>query len=142
MSERRGLAGWKRPLLIVLATAPLLVVAFSLFLMSRSELAFDEARCPYERGEERLVHAGVSVREDTRACAPGVEEHRWILLRDGEEPLELGRRRLDARYYRGYTWTAREERGRVSIEIRNPGQEPRVFREPAPDAGQHAGESS
>lgn len=139
MSEKRG---WKRPLLIVLATAPLFVVAFSLFLMSRTELAFDEERCPYVRGEERLVREGVSVREDTRTCAPGVEEHRWVLLRQGEEPLELGRRRLDAQYYDGYTWTAREEHGRVTIEIQNPGQDPRTFREPAPDAGQRVADPS
>ncbi len=135
MNEKRALAGWRRPILIVVATAPLLVVVFAFVFMARSELAFDESRCPYEEGNVRVVRDGVSVREDDRTCSPGVEEHRWVLLRDHEAPLELGRRRLDARYYEGYTWTATEEDGRVRIEIRNPGQDPRVFREPAPDGG-------
>lgn len=136
MSEERGLAGWKRPILIVLATAPAVAIVAMLAFMARSEIAFDESRCPYVEGATRLVHEGVAVREDARECQPGVSEHRWVLLRDGEAPIELGRRRLDARYYEdGYAWSATDEQGRVSIEIRNPGQEPRVFREPAPDAG-------
>jgi hypothetical protein len=126
--------GWKRPLLIVLATAPVGVAVFAFAFMVHSEVAFDEDRCPYRTREERSVGDAVSVREEARACSDGVEEHRWVLLRDGDAPLELGRRRLVAELYQGYTWEAREENGRVRIEIRNPGQDPRVFREPGPDA--------
>ena len=135
MSEARGWASWKRPLLIVLATAPLAVIALSMVLMARSTVAFDEDRCPYQEGQTRSVSEGVSVREDARNCQPGVEERRWVLLREGEEPLELGRRRLSESGFEGYTWTATEEDERVRIEVQTPGLDPRIFREPSPDAG-------
>jgi hypothetical protein len=104
--------------------------------MARSEHAFDETRCPYREGEVREVREGLSVQEELRACQDGVEERRWILDRDGRT-LELGRRRLEARLFEGYTWTAAEDaEGRVRIEIRQPGHDQvRVFREPARDAG-------
>lgn len=135
--------GWKRPLLIVLATAPLGVIALAFAFMARSEIAFDESRCPYgEDGEVRLVRQGVRVREDVRRCQEGVEEHRWVLLREGEPPVEIGRRRLDRPYFEGdYRWSAVEEDGRVRLEIENPGQPPRVFRERR-DAGVSAGDAS
>ncbi len=126
MSEK---GGWKRPILIVLATAPIGIIVFSMLFMGRSELAFDEARCPFEEGELRIVNERVSVREDERTCQEGVEEHRWVLLRDGQEPHEIARRRLDASYFEDYSWSASEEDGNVTIEIRNPGQDPRIFRE-------------
>ena len=136
MSESRGgLAGWKRPLLIVLATAPLLVVAFSFFFMWQYEAAFDESTCPFVEGEIREVADGVRVREDFRTCQAGVEEHRWVLLRDGRAPRPIALRALDAQQWDGYAWTAGLEGRRVRVEIRNPGHEPRVFREPAADAG-------
>ncbi len=138
--EREGMGGWKRPLLIVLATAPILVAVGAFVFMARTELAFDDASCPYAEGETQHVRAGVSVREDARECLEGVEEHRWVLLREGEPPREIGRRRLESRYFEGsYAWTVTEEEGgRVRLEIRSPGQEPRVFRERAPDAGNAA----
>lgn len=127
MSEARGL---KRPILIVLATAPLGILLLSMFMMARSELAFDEARCPFETGEVRVVSDGVSVREDARTCQEGVEEHRWVLMREGQEPREIARRRLEAAYFEGdYAWSASETDDNVEVEIRNPGQEPRVFHE-------------
>lgn len=133
--ERESPGGWKRPVLIVLATAPVLVAVGALVFIVRSELAFDEERCPYVDGEARVVREGLSVREDARECQPGVEEHRWVVLREGEEPREIGRRRLESRYFEGdYDWSAHEEEGRVRLEIRNPGQDLRVFREREPDA--------
>lgn len=132
--HRRG--GWKRPILIVIATAPILVAVAAFVFMARTELAFDEASCPFVDGEARGVSEGVSVREDARECRDGVEEHRWVLLREGEAPVEIGRRRLESRYFEGtYAWSATEENGQVRIEIRNPGQEPRSFRERVADAG-------
>lgn len=125
--------GWKRPLLIVLATAPIGIAIFAFAIMARSELAFDEESCPYEEREERTAGAARVV-EQARTCQDGVEEHRWLLYREGFAPIELGRRRLDARYYEGYSWTAEEEDSRVRIEITNPGLPMRAFREPGPDA--------
>lgn len=134
---RKGgaLAGWRKPVLFVIATAPIAFAIFFFVFIARSEVAFDETRCPYVEQELREVRSGVSVREERRTCQDGVEEHRWVLLRNGREPLELGRRRLEAALYEGYSWAATEPEGRVRIEILNPGQHPRVFREPAPDAG-------
>lgn len=133
--ERERPGGWKRPVLIVLATAPAVVAVGAFVFIVRTELAFDEARCPYVEGEARVLREGLSVREDARECQPGVEEHRWVVLREGEEPREIGRRRLESRYFEDdYAWSAREEEGRVRLEIRNPGQEPRVFREREPGA--------
>lgn len=130
MSRTKNESGWKRPILIVLATAPIGLAIFSFVFMARSELAFDETRCPFRNGEVRLVREGVSVREDSRTCEEGVEERRWVLMRDGEEPREIGRRRLASTYFEnGYGWSASEEQGRVRLEIRNPGHDPRVFRE-------------
>lgn len=130
-----GLTGWRKVVLFVLATAPIGFAIYSFVFMAQSEIAFDEASCPYGEPELREVRSGVSVQEERRTCQDGVEEHRWVLLRSGHEPLELGRRRLEARLYDGYSWSVTEPEGRVRIEILNPGQDPRVFREPAPDAG-------
>jgi hypothetical protein len=134
-SEKGWLTGWQKGLLFVVATAPIGFAIYAFVFMAQSEVAFDEASCPYGEPEVREVRSGVSVREDRRTCQEGVEEHRWVLLRTGREPLELGRRRLEARLYEGYSWAATEPEGRVRVEIHNPGQDPRVFREPAPDAG-------
>lgn len=134
--DRESSRGWKRPILIVIATAPILLAVGAIVFMARTELAFDEASCPFLDGEARVVREGVSVREDARECQPGVEEHRWVLTREGEEPVEIGRRRLESRYFEGsYAWTATEVDGHVRLEIRNPGQDPRVFLERVPDAG-------
>ncbi|GAB5549860.1 MAG: hypothetical protein RLP09_04540 [Sandaracinaceae bacterium] len=126
---------WKKPLLVTLALAPAVVLIGSMILMARSEMAFDEATCPYEERETRQVADGVRVREDARVCQEGVEEHRWVLLRRGEEPRPMALRRLEQSLYQGYTWTATLRDGLVRIEIDNPGQDLRVFNEPPPDAG-------
>lgn len=127
---------WKWPFLFVLATAPIAIIAFSMFFMAQNELAFDEVRCPFEEGETRLVSPGVSVREDARTCQEDVEEHRWVLHREGQAPREIARRRLEARYFEGdYRWTAAVEEGEVEIEIVNPGHGSRIFREHSELAG-------
>lgn len=147
MSEGRGRGGWKRPLLFVLATAPIGLAVFSFVFMARSELAFDEARCPYrEDGAERVIRPGLVVREDVRRCQDGVEEHRWVLMREGRAAQEIGRRRLESRFFAGaYRWTAEEElvvpdggtEGELLVRLRiyNPGLDRRSFREPSADAG-------
>jgi hypothetical protein len=126
--------GWKRPLLIALATAPIGLLAIIMIFIVRSEMAFDESRCPYRAREERTFREGTRVREDARTCQDGVEEHRWVLVRDGRPPLELGRRRLASRYYDNYRWSIVEREGRVRVEVHNRGVGPRAYGEP-PDAG-------
>ena len=131
---------WIKRLLFVLAIAPAIGAIVIFALIARSELAHDESRCPYSEAELREITPHKSIREESRLCEPGVEDHRWVLLEDGQEPLELGRRRLASEHWaRGYAWTAaeRQEEGdderRVRLEIRNVGLEPRVFREPPAD---------
>ncbi len=137
MSDDARDKGWKRPILIVLATAPVFLAVGSFVILGRTQLAFDdETRCPFVEEETRTVREGVTVREDARECVDGIEERRGVLPREGRPTREIGRRRLDSRYFEaGYAWEVREEEGRVRLEIRSPDQEPRVFREPAPDAG-------
>ncbi|MCB9593140.1 MAG: hypothetical protein H6719_10440 [Sandaracinaceae bacterium] len=128
--------GWKKAALVALATAPIGFAILAFVFMARSELAFDEATCPFEEREVRDVGPGVRVRDESRACQPGVEEHRWVVLRSGEEDLAIGQRRLDASMWRGYSWTAELREGHVRLEIRDQSQdEARVFNERLPDAG-------
>ena len=131
----RGLRSWKKPVLVVLATAPIGLALVILVFMARYEAAFDEARCPYEEVETRALRPGLAVREDARTCQPGVEEHRWVVLREGLDPRPVALRPLPEADWEGYSWSAAEEDGRVRVEILNPGREPRIFREPALDAG-------
>lgn len=139
MSEagRGKIVGWRKVVLVVLALAPIGVLVWSMIFMQQNEAAFDEARCPYEEVEVRVVDEAISVREERRLCQPHVEEHRWVLLRDGEEPENIGLRRLDTELYADYRWTAEvRDDGRVRLEILNGDLDPRVFNEPADeDAG-------
>lgn len=123
----------KKAALVIIATAPIGLAIYAFVFMAQSEVAFDEATCPFVEREIRDVEAGVRLREDERTCQPGVEEHRWVLLREGQETLPIGQRRLEAALYEGYSWSARMEQGRVRLEISNPGQDPRVFHGPVAD---------
>ena len=64
------------------------------------------------------------------------EEHRWLVVREGAPPRELGRMPLErSRIAEGFPWEARSEDGRVVIDVTN---EPRgifTLREPFPDGG-------
>lgn len=127
----------QKPALVLLATAPIGILFFSFVFMARYEAAFDEETCPYVEVETRELSEGASMREDRRACQEGIEERRWVLMREGEAELELGRRPLDAESYAGdYSWTAAiDDEDRATVDIRNPGHEMRRFREPSPDSG-------
>ncbi len=122
--------GWKKAALVALATAPIGFAILSFVFMARSELAFDEATCPFEERELRDVEAGIRVRDEARTCQPGVEEHRWVVLRDGQPDLAIGQRRLSAEMWEGYSWTAVMRDGHVRLEIHDRSQEQaRVFNE-------------
>ncbi|MBX3275541.1 MAG: hypothetical protein KF729_35100 [Sandaracinaceae bacterium] len=122
--------GWKKAALVALATAPIGLAILSFVFMARSELAFDEARCPFVEREVRDVADGVRVREQVRTCQPDVEEHRWVVLREGEPDLAIGQRRLSAEHWQGYAWTATLREGHVRLEITDRSQDhPRVFNE-------------
>lgn len=132
LAERLGLRIrfplWLRILLVIPAiVAPLGILLF----IARAELAHDEERCPYSEVEVRQVAPDIRVREDFRRCLEGVEEHRFTVLRDGEERA-LGKRRFAPQAFEGegYGWKAKqEESGRVRVTVTNPGHRPREFLE-------------
>ncbi len=126
----------RKAVLVVIATAPIGLAIFSFIFMARSELAFDEATCPFVEREVRQVAEGIRVREEERTCQPGVEEHRWVVLRDGEPDYPIGQRRLSAEIYEDYSWSAELRGTHVRLEIDDGTLEfPRVFNERLPDAG-------
>ena len=120
-----------RWVLMVLGMLPA-VLALGIFaFIARFQLAHDEGRCPFHELETRAVTPSVRVREDARRCLPEIEEHRWLVIRGGREPLELGRFPLEAdQTERGFPWTATLEDGRAVVTITNEGRGELVFREP------------
>ena len=130
------MSGWKKPLLVTVAVAPIGLAILAFVFMVRSELAFDEATCPFVEREVRELAPGIRVREDERTCQEGVEEHRWVVLRAGEPEYPIGQRRLSAELYEDYSWSAEMSGAHVRLEIRDPSLEhPRVFNERLDDAG-------
>lgn len=120
-----------RWVLVVLGTLPALLSIAIFVFIARFQLAHDETRCPFHEVETRDVAPGLRVREDARRCLPEIEEHRWLVVRAGAEPLELGRFPLEAEQMeRGFPWTAEVEDGRAVLTITNEGRGELVFREP------------
>lgn len=127
---------WWLPILVVLGALPA-VFAIGIFLFAmRTGCAHDETRCPFHDVTTRPLEGHASVLEQSRRCIDEVEEHRWMVVRDGEAPVELGRMPLEAeRIPEGFPWEARIEDDRVIIDVTN---EPRgifTLREPFPDGG-------
>src|SRR5688500_14706695 len=87
----RPIPRWMKFLILPGVVAPVLILGF-IFV---SEIAHDEARCPYARQSDQQLAAGVSVREDARSCLPGVEERRFSAVRGNAERV-LGRRRFSS----------------------------------------------
>ena len=120
-----------RWVLMVLGMLPA-VLAIGIFVfIARFQLAHDEGRCPFHELETRDLTPDLRVREDARRCLPEIEEHRWLVIRAGREPLELGRFPLEAEQTeRGFPWTVALEDGRAVVTITNEGRGELVFREP------------
>jgi len=126
----------RKAILVLIATAPIGLAIFSFLFMVRSELAFDETTCPFVEREVRELAEGIRIREEERTCQSGIEEHRWVVLRDGEEDYPIGQRRLSAELYADYSWTAEVRGTHVRLEITDPSLDfPRVFNERLEDAG-------
>lgn len=118
---------WARYVILPGLFGPLLILGF-IFI---TELAHDEARCPYTRGENRELAPEVSVREDHRNCLWDVEEHRFSVVRAGNEQV-LGRRRFRAEAFAPghYDWSAElDAKDQVHVRIRNDGHPDARFRE-------------
>ncbi|MBN8615810.1 MAG: hypothetical protein J0L92_34775 [Deltaproteobacteria bacterium] len=124
---------WWLPIIVVLGAAPAIFSLYILYFISRYSIAHDEERCPYVHVETRDVSAGVRVREESRRCIDEVEEHRWLVQRGTEPPMELGRYPLEAAQIEdGFPWTATLDDARVVITVQNQGRGEIVLREPRP----------
>jgi hypothetical protein len=124
---------WWLPIIVLFGAAPAVFSIYILYFISRYSIAHDEDRCPYAHVETRDVTGGVRVREESRRCIDEVEEHRWLVQRGTEPPMELGRYPLEAAQIDdGFPWTATVEESRVVITIQNQGRGEIVLREPQP----------
>jgi hypothetical protein len=122
---------WLVYVLVPGVAGPVLILAF-IFI---SELAHDEARCPYTHASVKPLTAEVSVREDARSCLPGVEERRFTVVRGAGEHI-LGRRRFARTAFAPdrYHWRAELiPQGEVRVTIDNEGHPQAVFREGTAD---------
>jgi hypothetical protein len=129
MSEpgARFLPRWAMYLLVPGFLGPLLILGF-IFV---SEMAYDEARCPYVHSELRPLSAAIAVREDRRSCLWGSEERRFTVVR-GQQERTLGRRRFRAEAFRSdhYRWEAKlSPEGEVQLVVHNQGHHDAAFRE-------------
>lgn len=105
------------------------------FFVARTELAHNDPECAFGfLVDQEVPGTKLQIIEERRSCMTDVEEHRWMLTRDGEAPRELGRRRLDARFYAPgkYSWHAEQTSDGVVLTIEHEGVEGASFREHAP----------
>ncbi len=105
------------------------LVVFGLIL--RTESAHDEATCPFAPHSERVL-GEARVVEEARSCVPEAEEHRWLVQRAGQAPLEFARKRLDkARFAKErFVWKLEEDgQKRVVIKMEVDGAPLSEFRE-------------
>ncbi len=127
---------WWLPIMVVIGAAPAVFAIFIFVFILRSGLAHDETRCPFSDVETRQLDAHAAVLEQSRRCVEDVEEHRWMVVREGSAPLELGRMPLEQeRIAEGFPWQARIEDDRVIIDVTNEPRGPFTLREPFPDGG-------
>lgn len=118
---------WMFYVLIPGFAGPVLILGF----IFASELAHDEARCPYTYTATKALSATVSVREDARSCVPGMEEHRFTAVRGAREHV-LGRRRFASTAFAPdrYQWRAAlTPQGELRVTVDNAGHAQAVFRE-------------
>jgi hypothetical protein len=129
--KERFLPRWVFLLAIPGFLGPVLILAF----IFRSELAHDEARCPYAEVSAQTLPGDIRVREERRSCVQDVEERRYSSIRGGEARV-LGRRRLPTEAFEGpkYAWKAGlTEKGEVRVVVNCPGHPEAVFREGKPE---------
>jgi len=115
----------------MVVAAPIVVVfVMIMYFVIQTELAHDDADCPFDRVETRALDDGTLVHEESRRCQDEVEEHRWLLDRGGEAS-ELGRRRLPTDRYAAGEWSWSLERGDrgVHVRVQNDGVEPGEYYE-------------
>jgi len=86
-------------------------------------IAHDDQRCPFHPFGAATMFEGVRIEEQARVCDRRLEEHRWLVVRAGQAPKEVGRRRLPRSLFAppGFSWSARREGNGVLVEVRAPG---------------------
>jgi hypothetical protein len=130
-TKTRFMPRWVFLLAIPGFLGPMLILAF----IFKSELAHDEARCPYSEVSAQTLPGNVVVREERRSCVPDIEERRYSTVRTDAANV-LGRRRLPKDAFEGpkYTWKAGlNEKGEVRVVVDCPGHPEAVFREGKPE---------
>jgi hypothetical protein len=126
-ANKRFLPRWLVFVMVPGLLGPLLILGF-IFV---SELAHDEARCPYQHVSIRKLADAIAVREDRRSCLWDVEERRFTVIRGANERA-IGRRRFRGEAFAAgqYHWEAElgaEDQVRVSVH--NEGHADAAFRE-------------
>lgn len=112
----------------VAAPAVILFILVSVFV-ARTQYMHDEERCLFDVVGEQGVADSIVVVEQARSCQEGVEEHRWLVRREGRADREIGRRRLMTEGFADYHWSATLEDDWVHVHVRNEGVEDARFRE-------------
>lgn len=103
-------------------------------MVTRTEMAFDESRCPFVRVSVKDVGPRLRVADERRQCVTSLVEHRWLALRPGKPPNEVGRRRLAAPLFTptSYSWTAEPTPTglvKVHLTFTNPTTRPSLYEE-------------
>ncbi|MFT3921185.1 MAG: hypothetical protein QM778_01490 [Myxococcales bacterium] len=113
-------------------SALMVLLVLSIFaLIVRTESAHDESTCPFARHSERS-QGEAHVVEESRSCVPEAEEHRWIVERPGQAPLEFARKRLDKQRFSDthFNWQLeQDEHQSLVIKLYVDGQMFSEFRE-------------
>jgi hypothetical protein len=126
-SDAPILPRWAWWLMLPGTIAPLLILGFIVF----TERAHDPERCRFHDVARRELSAGLAVVEQMRSCVGDVEEHRYVLSRDGHARV-LGERAFDKREFTPatYSWQAQvDAEGEVHVVVRNSGHGEIRFRE-------------
>jgi hypothetical protein len=121
---------WMKLALIPGFAGPVLILGF-IFV---TELAHDEARCPYAHVSSQTLAPGVVVREHSRRCMPMIQEHRYTAVRGSTERV-LGRRRFAPSAFEpgAYAWSAKLlSEHEIQVSVHNEGHDDATFREGPP----------
>jgi len=121
-----------RRVLAVASAISVLLVVVVFVLVLRMEMAHDESRCPFHDRGARDIAPGVRIVEQARRCMSDVEEHRWLVSRRGGARKEIGRRRMEPRFFAagGYRWEASEDdRRKIVVRVAARGFRTAVYRE-------------
>lgn len=125
---------WWLPIVVIVGALPAVFAVAIFVIIVRYSVAHDPDNCPYVLGAVRDVNDGIAVREDTRQCMDDVEDHRWVVVRDGDEDLPLGNLPLMGTSVT-VGWEAHLDDGRVVVDVEIPDRGSLTFREPERGVG-------